>query len=189
MKTKKLFPLFLLGIAMGLISPIVANAIALPSGPDAGGGHLASAENSYAVDPLDASPDYDEGYHYCEGARHVHYHTNTSSDTRDNEIWGIVHSFAIVLDTDYAGGTPSSNDFVENVDTESLLCTDGDSTYVDCSFDKDTITAGTEIWSTTGGTWQGVSITYDTLDWIDGNPRGLIWEYGTSRSEEHTSEL
>ncbi len=171
MKTKKLFLLFALGIALGLTSPMLANAIA-----------LGSAENTYQVDPIDASPDYDEGYHYCEGARHVHYHTNTSSDSRDNEIWGIVHSFAIVLDTDYAGGSPTSNDFLENVDTDTLLCTDGDATYVDCGFDKDTINLGDEIWSTTGGTWQGVSITYDTLDWIDGNPRGLIWEYGTSDS-------
>ncbi|MFA4814961.1 MAG: hypothetical protein WC924_02170 [Candidatus Gracilibacteria bacterium] len=178
MKIKKLFLLFTFGLTLGLLSPVIANAISLPS--DIGGSGLPGIEDTYQVDPIDPSPDYDEGYHYCEGARHVYYHTNTSTDSRDNEIWGIVHSFAIVLDTNYAGGTPASNDFWENVKTTTLLCTDGDSTYVNCGFDKDTITPGTEIWSTSGGRWSGVSITYDTLDWIEGNPRGLVWKYGTN---------
>lgn len=177
-KSKTLFTLlFSAGLVGGLTLPSMANAIVLGSGKDTGG--MAALENTYEVDPIDTTPDYDEGDHACEGARHVHYHTNTTTDTYNNEYWGIVHAFAIVLDTDYAGANPAINDFLENVDTNTLLCTNGDSTYVDCSFDKETTALGTEIWSTTGGRWSGVTITYDTLDWIDGNPRGLIWEYAT----------
>lgn len=177
-KSKTLFTLlFSAGLVGGLTLPSIADAISVGSGRDTI--EMPALENTYEVDPIDTAPDYDEGDHACEGARHVHYHTNTSTDTYNNEYWGIVHSFAIVLDTDYPGANPATNDFLENVDTTTLLCTNGDSTYIDCSFDKESTALGTEIWSTTGGRWSGVTITYDTLDWIDGNPRGLIWEYAT----------
>lgn len=168
-KSKTLFTfLFSTGLLIGLAFTPIIKVLAI--GED---------ENNYVVDPIESTPRYDEGYHACEGASQVHYHTHIDADTYDNQFWEIVHSFAIVLDTGYTGANPRANDFLENVDTSTLLCTNGDSTYVDCSFDKESTALGTEIWSTSGGRWNGVTITYDTLDWIDGNPRGLIWEYAT----------
>ncbi len=184
MKTKNLLLLFGIGLTLGLSAPQAVDAISFGSGKGLGG----TFENTTEVDPIDSTPDYNYGEYSCTDAQHVHYHYNLSETPSDGEIWGIVHQFAIALDTDYSGGT---TDFMDNVDTTTLLCSDGGSfdadgdgtyenRYEDCGFDKTTITPGTPIMEITGGRWSGVTVTYDTLDWITGSPRGLIWDYGTS---------
>jgi hypothetical protein len=149
-------------------------------------------EDSTTVGEVESSPDYDEtplDEQECEGREHIHRHYDNSTDTLTQEFWGAVHSFAIALDTDYPGGIPSTNDFLENVDTSTMVCTNGNSIYIDCSFDKNTTPLGTVIYnsSTDGGNtdrWSGTTITYQELDWIAGDPRGLLWEYGTSDIED-----
>lgn len=189
MLNKKLqfLALTFLGCVLGLALPQWSQAIALPT---SGGvrSAITGDEDTYEVDPIDTG-DYDEGTHSCEGATHIHTHYNDSTDGA-NDYYLVVHEFAIALDTNYSGGsapTPATNDFLENVDTESLLCTDGDMTFVDCGFDKDTITPGTVIYDNHGaGRYNGVKITYDNLDWVDGDPLGLIWSYGTSDPSDIT---
>ncbi len=185
MKNKKLLLLFAIGLSLGLGAPKMADALAF--GDPMETGILSSFENSTVVDPIDSTPDYDYGEYSCTDAQHVHYHYNLTETPDDGEVWGIVHQFAIALDTDYSGGT---TDFMDNVKTETLLCSDGGSfdadgdgtyenRYEDCGFDKSTISPGDVIMEIPGGRWSGVRVTYDTLDWIAGSPRGLIWDYGT----------
>ncbi|MFA5855472.1 MAG: hypothetical protein WC846_04320 [Candidatus Gracilibacteria bacterium] len=154
---------------------------------------IEDSESTSMIKAIDDG-DYDEGTHKCTGANQEHTHINNSENTPTTEYWGVVHSFAIVLDTHYnSEGLPEKNDFWENVNTSTLLCTNGgindgdadgtnNNKYINCGFDKDTITPGTVIASVSAGKseWSGVTITYDTLDWLAGNPRALIWEYGTS---------
>lgn len=165
---KKYLFLFTLGISLGLM-PM-----------------LASANEDRVVVRAVEQPEYDEETFTCEGTRHVHYHRHTSTDTPRQEFWEVVHAFAIVLDSTRAGGNPAQNDFMSNVDTNELLCTNGNSVYVDCHFDKNTTPLGTVVYSDPGGRWNGVTITYQRLDWISGSPRGLLWEYGTQNASDIT---
>ncbi len=128
----------------------------------------ASSEDSTEVDPID-SGDYDEGTDStCDGDTHEHIHYNDSTDTSSRMYIGVVHEFAIVFD----------DDFLDSVDTSTMTCTNGDDTYRDCGFNKDT-DLGDVVYSTSNGHWNGVTVTYQTLNWIDGDPVGLLWEYAT----------
>ena len=127
MKTKNLLLLFIIGIVLGTMLPRIVEAIVISSPSTRTLGASASDVDSELVDEIESSPDYDETDpedYVCEGKEHIHRHYNDATDTRTQEFWTVVHSFAIVLDTDYSGGTPSTNDFLENVDTTTMVCTD-----------------------------------------------------------------
>jgi hypothetical protein len=181
---KKIPTLFgFIGLVAGLTltHPLYTEGIAMPSAGSPTRGEtssvLASSEDNYVV-PAIASGDYDEGTHRdCEGARHEHTHINNTSSSGTYDYYDVIHATAITLE----------DDFWDYVDTTNLLCTNGDDTYVDCGFDKDTVRDGEVLWSTTGGEWDGVTVTYyDSLGWISGHPRGIVWEYGTDHPGDIT---
>ncbi|MFA6024499.1 MAG: hypothetical protein WC777_04790 [Candidatus Gracilibacteria bacterium] len=165
---KKFAPLFTLALGILLAWPIQAFAL-MTVGDRATEGN----EDAYEV-PAVAEGGYDEGDRYCVGATHEHTHYHTSTDTDTQEFWEVIHSFAIVFE----------DDFLETVDTDTnFLCTDGSGTYRTCNFDKEA-DLGEVIHTVYGGEWNGITVTYQVLNWIEGNPKGLLWEYGREDPED-----
>ncbi|MBU0981092.1 hypothetical protein KKC94_00185 [Patescibacteria group bacterium] len=180
---KKLLSPLLIGLLIGLAVPQFSNA-ATP--------HLDINEDTDKVPAVETNPTYDQtppAERICDGRTQVHQHFNISTDTNHRVFREAIHSFAIVLDTDYDSntmpevGVPAENDFLTNIDTTTMLCTDGNSTYRNCGFDK-VIDLGHVIYS--GPERNGTKITYKRLEWIDGNPRGLLWEYGQNNTSDLT---
>ena len=137
---------------------------------------LNAGEWTSEIPALDTTPTCDEppaGSYTCEDRSQEHEYILNSINTATAEYWTTVHAFAIVLDTTYNAasmpegpGNPSTNDFLENVDTQNLLCTIGDSTYHACGFDADN-DLGQVIASRTSGGVQ-TTVTYQTLDFLPG---------------------
>ena len=111
----------------------------------------------------------------CEGVTHYHRNTARFRDTDFQDFSSVIHAFAIVLE----------DDFIENVDTSDLRCSDGGNldtglyTVVDCSFDADNPRPQV-VHNDPDNFWNGLKITYQTLDWVEGDPKGLVWEYSTN---------
>jgi len=165
MKQKFLTFLLALVLASAALLPATSQAITIGVGDRSIG--TDQAENFTVVDPIDSSPAYATYDAECDNTEHIHWHTNTSTDTSSREYWGVVHSFAIVFE----------EDFLENVDTSTLLCTNGKNIYKSCGFDKDNDLG--EVVYESIKYWDGIKVTYQTLNWIEGSPVGLVWEYGT----------
>ena len=167
--SKKYIKYLFSGLLLGLAFPIFVQA---------------SAEDSTIVPAIHENPGYDETPEdeiACTGRQHVYQFYNDSENTADAEFWGAIYELAIVLDTDYdpstmpGPGTPSVNDFLTNIDTTTLLCTNGAGVYEDCGFNKDTDLGEVILESNERN---GTEVRYQELDWIAGSPRGLVWEYG-----------
>ncbi|MEK7146373.1 MAG: hypothetical protein AAB802_04320, partial [Patescibacteria group bacterium] len=167
--SKKYIKYLFSGLLLGLAFPILVQA---------------SAEDSTIVPAIHENPGYDETPENeiaCTGRQHVYQFYNDSENTADAEFWGAIYELAIVLDTDYdpstmpGPGTPSVNDFLTNIDTTTLLCTNGAGVYEDCGFNKDTDLGEVILESNERN---GTEVRYQELDWIAGSPRGLVWEYG-----------
>ncbi len=142
------------GLLLGLIAPVIVSA---------------AIENNVEVPAIDNTPTFSEENVECVAVEHAHWHTNTSQNDDDNEFWGAVHSFAIVLD----------DGFLNDMDTSSMMCTDGDEIYTNCGFDPVTdLDSGVPIASSNA--WNDTDVFYQTLNWIAGDPVGLVWEYGQS---------
>lgn len=142
-----------------------------------GANALSASKGTWSEDttivPAVSTGDYGEEDYACTDVSHEHIHYNTSTDTSSTKYKLAIHAFAIVFD----------DDFIDNVQTDSdFLCSDGDDTYKDCSFDKVT-DLNSVIYSVSGGHWKGVSVTYQTLNWISGSPKGLVWRYGLESSD------
>ena len=145
-------------------------------------------------------PDYDEtsaatiaaqrASGVCTSRSHEYWWWNTSTNTDDYQYIAIVHGYAVVLDdepnyTAAEASVPAENDFLNNIDTTTLLCPDGgrdddgdgyyEATYDYCDFDDPDDDLGTQLYS--GSEWGGTTVTYEELDFLSGEPRGLIWEY------------
>ncbi|MEK9159170.1 MAG: hypothetical protein AAB383_00420 [Patescibacteria group bacterium] len=190
---KKSYLLLLtLGLALGLSSPLV-DAVGFGGGPvkDSAGtpilGAWSSAEysNEDNVDVPEIHSEHDEEeltINYCAGVEHLYYYYNDSENTADQEFRAPIYAFAIVLDSDYPGGTPATEDFWTNIDTKGMVCTDGAGTYLDCSFDKSTVSDGDLLATSTAK--NGTEITFETLDWVSGSPRGIVWRYNTDTPDE-----
>lgn len=185
--SKKYFSYLLFGMLLGFSVPSV-HALVL------GGGHItpisfssseySNEDNAEVPEIHSEHDDEEETINYCAGVEHLYYYYNDSTDTASQQFRTPVYAFAIALDSDYAGGTPSSEDFWTNIDTEGMVCTDGAGTYLDCSFDKDTVSDGDVLATSTAK--NGTELTFETLDWVDGNPRGIVWRYNTNDPEDIT---
>jgi cysteine-rich repeat protein len=170
-------------VAIVTLLTLAASSLSFAVGRGGGGDSVSqyssinSGETSTEIDPIDSSPNYEEITDTsCATTYHTHEHYFYANNSADYDYWLAIHGFAIVLDYDYdTNDNPAENDFLSNVDTSSLRCTVG-SDYTDCPFDVET-DLGTEIAS--GSDFYGTTVTYQELDFLPGNPRGLLWEYGT----------
>lgn len=126
-----------------------------------------------------------EEQNYCAPVEHSYIHYNTSTDTSSRTYRAVVFATGIALGTADSGGNPSSNDFLENIDTSTMYCSNGNSTYVDCGFNKDTVSEGDVLYS--GSARNGTVITYERLDWVPGTPYGLVWRYNQDDPSSVTS--
>lgn len=164
------------GLLLGLLVPVTVQAL-VPTGPDFGfGSRTASThertEDTVEVDPV-VTPSTNREENSCALVTHAHWHTNISENTSEQYFRAAVYATAISLE----------DDFMDDIDTTDMVCSNGNGIYVDCSFDKTTTALGTEIYdsnedSSNTDEWNGTTITYETLDWVAGNPAGLVWRYG-----------
>lgn len=160
---------FLLGITLNLLLIAgLANAVSMGD---------ASNEDTTVVEPIDSGEYEEHNDTDCDGDTHEHIHYNDATDSSTEMSIGVVHAFAIVFE----------DDFMENVETGSLMCSNGDNTYYSCSFDKET-DLGEVVYSDSAGHWNGVTVTYQEMEWIDGSPKGLLWEYGTNDPENYDNK-
>jgi len=174
----KFLPLITLGL---LISGLIGGASIAKADDSVSQYVNLSSEFTTQISILEENPDYDETAaidYACERRYKIFEHTLVATNTEYYDYWKAIHATAVVLDYDYDGGThdpnPATNDFLSNVDTSTMYCTLGDGIYNDCGFDKDT-QLGEIIAS--GPEWNGTTVTYQELDFLPGNPVGLLWEY------------
>ena len=158
---------------------------------------LNSGEWSSTFSNIITSPAYDEtpaNQYTCNGRSHTHYYTLQSIDTPTLEHWTAVHAFAMVLDNntgqnwipDNGTANPTTNDFLSNVDTQNMTCSLGSATtaMVPCGFStknglNQVIASG---WHNDpdDGTPIQTTVTYERLNFLPGNPRGLVWRYSAN---------
>jgi|GEM_PF-945215 cysteine-rich repeat protein len=166
--------LILTGILIGMLLSIPTTSAYLDQYASIG-----SSEWQTDIDPAQTSPDYDETPESSiacgnRSQEHIYYHQ--TYDAGDYSYWTNVHAFAMVLDYDYDNNdNPSTNDFLTNVDTENMMCTLGGSGWENCGFDKDTTSSSTPI--ATSSEWGGTDLYYQTLGFLPGSPKGLVWKY------------
>ena len=177
---KKNFSLLITMFTVGLLIPLSANAISFSSpttpttSPFIGANSYdhESTEDSREVDPI-VTPSTEEAENTCMPVTHTHWHINESNNTDEQYFRAAVYATAIAFD----------DEFIDNIKTDNeFYCSNGNSVWVDCSFDKST-DLGDIIYDSNSDTsntdeWNGTTITYETLSWIDGDPVGLVWRYG-----------
>ncbi|KKT75917.1 MAG: hypothetical protein UW70_C0026G0005 [Candidatus Peregrinibacteria bacterium GW2011_GWA2_44_7] len=142
--------------------------------------NLSSTEFSADIQPINDNPEWSQTDLACSTGYMQHDYKLMSVNDSGHDYWSTIHSTAMVLDTDYDSsympdaGTPSTNDFLTNIKTESMYCTLGDDTYHFCGFDKED-DLGKVIAS--GDEWGGTTITYEKANFLPGSPRALVWRY------------
>lgn len=173
--------LTLTGLLLGLLIPLSVQALSFSEFRGGGVSSFLSSfettENSVQVDPI-VTPTTNTGNGACSEVVHEHWHTNTSVNTSSRYFRAAVFSTAIVLD----------DDFMANIDTTNMVCSNGDSIGVNCSIGSNplgTVLYNSNTDTTNTDTWHGTTITYQTLDWIAGDPVGLVWRYG----QDDTTDL
>lgn len=177
---KKAITSLVLGIVLGLTLPMTAEAISFPEAGGRGSYSSTVSEDTANVDPI-VTPATTSETITCEEVTHAHWHTNVSENTSSRYFRAAVYATAITLE----------DDFMETIDTENLFCSNGNSIWIDCSFNKTTTPLGTELYDSRDDTvnldrWNGTTITYQTLTWIDGDPVGLVWRYGQDDASDVT---
>lgn len=173
---KRILPFAAVVLSLGLMAGVTWAAVTSPN--------LDSGEWNSQIEIIDNTPAYDETSVDdidCGTRRQTHNYYLDSVNTNTRDYWTAIHGFAIVLDVTYGGVTPanpSSNDFLANVDTENLLCSLGNDTAYACGFDKDNDLG--QVVASRYDEWNGVTVTYQQLDFLPGNPRGLLWQYSAN---------
>ena len=139
---KKAFSSLGSGFLLGLLIPATVQALVLTT-PGSGGASFSSrtatthesTEDTAEVDPV-ITPSSNSEENNCALVTHAHWHTNVSENTSDQYFRAVVYATAITLE----------DDFMDDIDTNDMVCSNGDVIYIDCSFDKSTTALGKEIY-------------------------------------------
>ncbi|KKR07699.1 MAG: hypothetical protein UT36_C0013G0017 [Candidatus Peregrinibacteria bacterium GW2011_GWF2_39_17] len=144
---------------------------------------VVSTEFSYDIIPIIKNKVWSQTDLACDTGYMQHKYELLSINDANHKYYSTIHATAIILDTDYdatympKAGTPSTNDFLTNIKTETMTCSLGDDVYHPCGFDKDK-DLGKII--AQGSAWNGTTITYERANFLPGNPRALIWRYSAN---------